>query len=333
MKRTGAALLTLLALLAGIYTFTAYNEDSISDSLPKLTLQQVLPATSSNEHCNNQMDSDILYGIGLRLFENGDYAPAESCLIMAAPNHNRAFCYLSIISEQAESKSTQERNRDSFNYLAYSAARNDWCAEYGIYQTYLYGTKGVPQDKDLALLWLERSALHGYPESQTILVDHYESQNDLAASYAWSKIIATDQVDALRARMTPEQLAEGEEHYTELSSTVTSKEAMYAEAREEDVGRYSAVIQMDYPDIFNGMTSEQRYSFVKQAMLTAIEQPYIQRRSQVTSYIVIARRAQIEKPGVNILQNKNITALLQTDDLTVEEVIEQAQDIINSTYM
>ena len=332
MKRTSTALIALLFLLTGCHTITASDKDNLNNSLPELTLQQVLPVATSNEHCNSLMESDILYGTGVRLFENGDYEQAENCLIMAAPNHNRAFCYLSIIAEQAENRTAQERARDSFNYLAYSASQNDWCAEYGIYQAYLYGQKGVQQDEALALRWLERSAQHGYPESQKALIDHYEGQNDLSASYAWNKIAGTEQLDALKARMTPEQLIDGEKLYTRLSTSVTSKEAMYAEAREEDVGRYSAAIRMDYPETFSGMTAEQRYNFVKQAMLIAIEQPYIQRRSQVISYIVIARHAQLSRPEANILHNEHIAALLQADDLTTSQVIEQAKDIINSSY-
>ncbi|WOE80599.1 sel1 repeat family protein [Pseudomonas protegens] len=306
---------------------------SLNDTLPKSSLQNPLPSVTDNAYCNSQMDSDILYGVGMSLFNDEQHAEAKSCLVMAAPKHQRAFCYLSMIAEQEADKSTEERQRESFHYMAYSAAQNDWCAEYGLYQVYLFGSKGMPQDKPLALRWLERSALHGAPDSQQILADEYAEQGDLVASYAWLRIIDnqqdTSELDALKTKLTPEQLSAAEKRYQALRPQVVTKEAMYAEAREEDVGRYSADIQLAYPDTFKGMTSTERYAFVKQTMLTGLDLPYLQSRDQVARYILIARYAHLKNAPVEALQNPRIVALLSDEELATAEALKQARQILD----
>ncbi|WP_252189532.1 sel1 repeat family protein [Pseudomonas sp. SK3(2021)] len=339
MKFSHLPSLALVALLTGCTALSDKATDkqaSLNDTLPKLTLQSVLPAVANNKQCNTQMDSDILFGIGFRLYDEQEFDAAKSCMVMAAPKHPRAFCYLSMIAGQDESKTVEQRNIEAFNYMAYSALQNDWCAEYGLYQAYNYGHTSVPKDTALALRWLERSSLHGYPEAQKDLIETYEEQGNLSAAYAWTRIMAkaddTTAADALKTRMSPAQIADGDQRYTELSGQVTSKQAMYAEAREEDVGRYSAEIYQDYPDTFKGLSSAERYDYVKQSMYKAIDLPFAKGRGHVLSYIVVNRQAQLKKPGVDIAQDKKIVALMKDDELSVEETIEQALSIVNKTY-
>lgn len=331
--------MALVVLLAGCTTAsdkTADKESSLNDTLPKLTLQNVLPTVASNEQCNAQMDSDILFGVGFLLYENQELDAAKTCMVLAAPKHPRAFCYLSMIAGQDESKTDEQRNTESFNYMAYSALQNDWCAEYGLYQAYNYGNTSAKQDTALALRWLERSARHGYPEAQKDLIEKYEEQGNLSAAYAWTRIMAkaddTSAADALKARMSAAQITDGDQRYTQLTGQVTSKQALYAEAREEDVGRYSAEIYQDYPDTFKGLSSAERYDYVKQSMFKAIDLPFVKGRGHVLSYIVVNRQAQLKKPGVDIAQDKKIVAVMKDDELSVAETIEQALSIVNKTY-
>jgi hypothetical protein len=331
--------LALVALLAGCSATSDQSspkQSSLNDTLPKLTLQSVLPTPTSNEHCNAQMDSDILFGLGFQLYEDQEWDSAKSCLELAAPKHPRAFCYLSIIAGQDESKSAEQRSTDAFNYMAYSATQNDWCAEYGLYQVYQYGGDGVKADPALASRWLERSSLHGYPEAQKELISQYEAQGNLAAAYAWTKILAkaddTTATDALKAKMSAAQIAEGDKLFNELGTQVTSKKAMFAEAREEDVGRYSAEIYIDYPDTFKGLSSTERYDYVKQSMYKAIDLPFTKSRGHVLSYIVVNRAAQLKKPDANIANDKRIVALMEDDELSVNETIEQALVVVNKYY-
>ncbi|QJI42253.1 sel1 repeat family protein [Pseudomonas sp. ADAK2] len=331
--------LAFVALLAGCSAsseHTTSQASSLNDTLPKLTLQSVLPSPSSNKQCNAQMDSDILFGLGFQLYGDQEWDTAKSCLELAAPKHPRAFCYLSMIAGQDESKTPDQRNSDAFNYMAYSATQNDWCAEYGLYQAYQYGSSGAKQDPALASRWLERSSVHGYPEAQKELIEQYEEQGNLVAAYAWTKIMAkaddTTATDALKTKMTAAQIADGEKRYTELAGQVTSKKAMFAEAREEDVGRYSAEIYQDYPDTFKGLSSAERYDYVKQSMYKAIDLPFTKSRGHVLSYIVINRAAQLKKPDTDIANDQRIVALMEDDELSVAETIEHGLLVVNKFY-
>lgn len=336
MKLSNLLPLAVATLLIGCATPPADKDQSLNDTLPKLTLQDVLPAPVANEYCNATMDSDILYGIGSRLFNNDELQEAKSCFIMAAPKHDRAFCFLATITEQDKSKTEAQRNTEAFNYIAYSAAKNDWCAAFGMYQSYSYPSRGAQQDKALALRWLERSARHGSPDSQHMLMSLYENEGKLVDSYAWSKIKSTEDdtsdTDDLKKEMTPEQIAQGEALYAELRKTVTTQKAMYDEAREEDIGLYSAHIHLDFPDTFKGMPSAERYNFVKQSIATVLAYPGMETRGQVLSYIIIARQAQLKNPTIDILQNAQIVAILKDDNLTMGQTIDQATSILNTAY-
>lgn len=327
----------LSALILGCTSTPQQQEATaeINATLPELTLKSVLPPAEENAYCKRQMDSDILYGVGMELFNNDDTANAKSCLIFAAPEHNRAFCYLSLIADRDQGKTQAERDQESFNYMAYAASQNDWCAEYGMWRIYQIGSKGVERDPERAKHWLERSALHGYGESQSALAYRYEADDDFVASLAWSRIVGdedAEQQELLRQRMDAKQLAASEELYESLKQRVTRKEAMYAQAREEDIGRYSASIHLNEPEALQGMETEQRRAFIRQAMLTALDLPYIETRGQVTLYMVLSRRAQMLKPGTDILQNPKLVALLQNTELSFDQANADAQPIIEKTY-
>ncbi|PKM29677.1 MAG: sel1 repeat family protein [Gammaproteobacteria bacterium HGW-Gammaproteobacteria-12] len=326
------------ALMLGCAS-TPEQHDTTADlnaTLPNLTLNTVLPSAEANSYCTPQMDSDILYGVGMQLFNANDTANAKSCLIFAAPEHNRAFCYLSLIADRDQEKSQAERDQESFNYIAYAASQNDWCAEYGMWRIYQIGSKGVERDPELAKRWLERSALHGYGESQSALAYRYEADEDFVAGLAWTRILGEDddleQQERLRQQMDAKQLAASDKLYESLKKRVTSKEAMYAEAREEDIGRYSATIHLNDPEVLQGMETEQRRDFIRQAMFTALDLPYVETREQVTLYMVLSRRAQMLEPGADILQNPQLVALLQNTELSFEQANADARRIIEDTY-
>lgn len=300
----------------------------LNDTLPKLTVADILPTVSNNEYCQSNLDSDILYGIGYKLYNANKYEQAKACFVMAAPKQTRAFCYLSTITDRDSTISLEQRNKQSFNYTAYAASKNDWCAEYGMYLTYQYGKKGMAKNEELALAWLERSARHGSPGSQEEMFSYYDGNGNLPAAYAWLKLAdnvrGSKRAENFKKDMTAEQIADGEKLYNELYAVIPSKQVIYDEARNEDVGLYSAEIYLMYPDFFKDMSSEERVSWVKKEMLTALKEPYINKRQQVVSYLIIVRNAQLKNPSVDILKNNKIVALLKDEKLTVEKRVTQA---------
>jgi len=320
----------LLAWLAGCST----QEVPLNDTLPKLTAQALLPAVTANEYCNPQMDSDILFGTGLLMFEDGSRDVAQTCLVMAAPKHPRAFCYLSRMVMQSGDLS---KNKDLvFNYTGYAAKQNDWCAEYGMYDMYSSGTLGAKKDAALAMRWLLRSSQHGYPDARKQLIKQYEEQGNLAEAYAWSKFL-TDAEDArigatLEPRMSAAQIAEADKRYNELVPQVASKAALDAEERAEDGARYSAQIYQDYPDTFKGLTSAERYAYMSQSIGDAMDLPFIRNRDHVLIYIVINRAAQLKKPDANIANDQRIVTLIEDKRLTVDETIESGLRVVKTFY-
>ncbi|AZD20337.1 sel1 repeat family protein [Pseudomonas chlororaphis] len=332
--------LALAVLLAACATTAPEKTEpkipELNDTLPKLTLESVLPKVSANEYCNPAMDADVLYGAGYKLYEAEDFKSAKSCFAMAAPNYTRAFCYLSTSTDQETDRPKAERDRESFNYIAYSAAQNDWCAEYGMYATYWFGDKDIPQDKHLAVRWLERSALHGNPEPQQSLADAAEESGDLVKAYAWLKVIDntedTSQLDALKGKMSPEQLAEGEQRFSELKARVTSKQVMYDEARAEEVAIFSAEIHFDIPDLFKGMTTAERQAFVKAAIAKARDSGKFKLHYAVTQYIIVSRLAQQRYPGVDVLQNPKLVVAINHVDDGLEATAKKSLAIMQKSY-
>ncbi|CAI8852149.1 MULTISPECIES: sel1 repeat family protein [Pseudomonas] len=332
MKVLNILPLALLTFLAGCAT----QEVSLNDTLPKLTAQALLPAVTANQYCNAQMDSDMLFGTGLLMYEDREYVEAKTCLVMAAPKYPRAFCYLSAMVHEDDTLTSEQSSTLAFNYKAYAATKNDWCAEYGIFEVFEYGTYGVKKDPAIALRWLERSSLHGYPEAQKELIKQYEKRGDLTNAYAWTKIMANaDDAQAgnpLKNRMTPVQLAEAAKRYSELVPQVASKAAMAAEEREEDVARYSAQVYQNYPDTFNGLSSAERYDYVKQAIHQAMELPFTKGPDHVVGYIVINRAAQLKLPGARIENDQRIVTLMEDKALSVDEIVESGLLVVNKFY-
>ena len=332
MKVSNVLPLVLLTLLAGCAT----QEVPLNDTLPKLTAQDLLPTVSANEYCNAQMDSDIVFGTGLLMYEDGARDIAKTCLAMAAPKHPRAFCYLSSMIRQNGDLANEQTRTLAFNYTAYAAMQNDWCAEYGMYESYKYGIAGAKEDAALATRWLVRSSQHGYPDAQEKLVKQYEEQGNLIEAYAWSKVMAdADHTHAdatVKTRMTPEQITKGEKRYSELVPQVASKATKAAEEREEDVARYSAQIYQDYPDTFKGLTSAERYAYMKQSIGDAMDLPFIRNRDHVLIYIVIDRAAKLKMPGANIANDPRIVSLIKDKQLTVDETIESGLRVVDKFY-
>jgi len=324
--------LALLTVLSGC----VIQEPSLNDTLPKLTQQSVLPKVTANEYCDMQMSSDILFGTGLLLYEDREYKKAKTCLVMAAPKHPRALCYLSRMVHEEDDLTSEQSSTTAFNYTAYAAIQNDWCAEYGIYEVFEYGTYGVRKDPAIALRWLERSSLHGYPEAQKELIKQYKERGNLTDAYAWTRVMANaddaQAADTLKTRMTPMQIAEGEKRFAELAAQVTSKAAMQAEEREEDVARYSAQVYQNYPDTFKGLSSAERYDYVKQAVHQAKELPFTKGPDHVIGYIVINRAAQLKLPGANIANDQRIVSLMEDEALSVDEIIESGLLVVNKFY-
>lgn len=323
------------SLILGCAVTPEQNEADLNATLPAMTLESVLPSAEENAYCKRHMDSDILYGVGTTLFNDNDVANAKSCLIFAAPEHNRAFCYLSLIADRDQQKSQADRDQESFSYMAYAASQNDWCAEYGMWRVYQIGSKGVERDPELAKRWLERSALHGYNESQSALVYRYEADGDLVSSLAWSRILGdeqADQQDQLRQKMDAKQLAANDKLYERLTKQVTSKETMYAEAREEDIGRYSATIHLAVPQALDGMSTEQRREFIRETLAIALENDQIESREQVALYMMMTRSARLKGVTTDVLANEQLLAILHNDELTLAEAQAQAQGVIDATY-
>lgn len=328
MKNHNLLLLITATLLTGCSTTP--DEPDLNSTLPTLSLQTLLPTAAPNDYCNSTMDSDILYGTGQFLYDAKIYALAESCLIMAAPKHKRALCYLSSMAEQDQSKPESERNTKAFNYMAYSASNNDSCAAYGMYQTYLYGQRGQERDETLALRWLERSAKLGDPEAQRTLAFRYEEKGDLAASYAWTKIFNNnaDTTDFLKSLMPPKQISAGEKLYSTLEKTVTSKKSVLEQGLKNEAMIFSADIYRAAPSTFNGVNTEERQNFVKTTIATAREHAKLKSRGSVVNYIIVAWHAKQKLPATKILDNEEVVKKLNNIDQGIDDTVSQVLDIL-----
>lgn len=314
---------------------TPSNNKILNHTSPKLSISNVLPTASSNTYCNPSLDSDILYGIGYDLFNKEKYTDAKNCLIMAAPQHDRAFCYLAIIAQYDEKSTKDQRNTEAFNYIAYSASKNDWCAEYGMYENYKYGIRGAKQDKTLALSWLERSAKHGYPEAQELIKTYHYKQGNLPLSYAWSKILGLDTNNLEKEthkNMTKSQINESKKLYEELKKIVTPKEILKNEALMENIAFLSASIHLNHPETFKNVSSAERYSFIKKAITESQNKSKLKTTGEIESYVVVARHAQKRQPGADILANPEIIKILKNSELTTSQKIESSLIIANTIY-
>lgn len=310
-------------------------DEDLNNTLPKITLQEILPTPEPSKYCKPEMEGYLLYGFGLNFFNEQKLAEAKSCLIMAAPQNNRAFCFLADMIKNEKTITNIEKNKTVSNYISYSAAQKDWCAEYNMYQHYNWGVWGAQKDKALSIRWLRRSALQGYPHAQSTLLSHYRSENDLPSVYAWSKVIGDSDTPSLTREltaMTPEQKAKGDLLYVMLKKNVHSKEVLLAEAIEQATGTTAAAIQMNYPEIFENSTPSHRYEITKKAIILSHDKSIkLNTLSKVFSYIAISQYAQNNGASTEILKNPEILKLLEDNDLTYPERLSKAKTIINKS--
>ncbi|WP_339523713.1 hypothetical protein [Pseudomonas sp. EL_65y_Pfl2_R96] len=323
-------LLPLALATALVGCGTPSPDEALNATLPKLSLKELLPQAVANEYCNLYMDSDLLYGIGYQLYNDEKPEQARSCLIMAAPTHDRALCYLASIAEQDTSKDSAQRDREAFSYMAYSAVRNDSCAEFGMFQNFAYGMRGQTPDTDLGLRWLERSARHGDPDAQQTLIRMHTNKANLPVAYSWARVLDdTAQIDSLKQRMNPQQLSEGEKGYEQLSKNVISKDEVRKEAREENTAVYSANIHMQFPYTFKGLSQKDRHAFMENALATVSARPEFSTRNQFYAYVIISRQAQLHGTNADVLQNPQVMALLSDKELDVAEAVNKAEVILS----
>lgn len=252
---------------------------------------------------------------------------------MAAPKHKRALCYLSSMAEQDQSKPEDERNTQAFNYMAYSASKNDSCAAYGLYQAYFHGQLGKARDEALALRWLERSAKLGYPEAQRTLAFRYQDKGDLIAGYAWARILNNSDVTStnhLKSLMTQKQISAGEKLHSALEKTVISRKSVLEQDLENEAIIFSADIYRMAPDTFNGASAEERHNFVKTTIATAREHAKLKSRGSVINYIIVAWNTKQKLPATKILDNKEVVEKLNNIDQSIEKTVSQALAILEN---
>jgi TPR repeat protein len=309
-------------------------DEALNATLPHVSLSELLPPAEANEHCNSALDSDLLYGIGYQLYNDGQPEQARSCLIMAAPTHDRALCYLASIAEQDTSKDSAQRDREAFGYMAYSAQKNDSCAEFGMFQNFTYGMRGQTADTALGLRWLERSARHGDPDSQQTLMRFHSGKDELALAYGWARILDdTAGIAELKQRMNPQQISDGEKAYEQLSKDVTSKERVRQDAREENLAVYAANIHLQSPETFSGLSPAQRHDVMAQALATVSARPEFGTRAQLYAYVIISRQVQLKGGDSDVLHNPQLLALLSDKELQVAEAVDKARGILDQPQL
>lgn len=308
-------------------------DEQLNSTLPKLTPQEILPTPEPSKYCKPDMESYLLYGFGLNFFNEQKLVDAKSCLIMAAPQNNRAFCLLADMAKGDATLAKNEKDKRVSNYISYAASNKDWCAEYNMYQHHTWGAWGAPQDEALSIRWLRRSALRGYPHAQSRLLSHYRSEKNLPHVYAWSKITGDFETSSLTqelAAITQEQKAEGESLYLTLKENVHSKEILLAEAIEENTASAAAAIQLNYPEVFEGTTPADRYEITKKAItLTHDKSINLNTFSKVYSYVAISLHAKKHNLSTDILKNIEILKLLESDDLTYPERLDRAKTTLS----
>lgn len=335
MKNSKLQILSFISFLLSGCTggHKDFWDEQLNDTLPKLTLQEILPTPEPSKFCKPEMESYLLYGFGLNFFNEQKLVEAKSCLIMAAPQNNRAFCFLADMIKNNDTLTKDEKDKAVHNYISYSASNKDWCAEYNMYQHHAWGAWGAPRDKELSVRWLRRSALQGYPHAQSTLLSHYRAEKDLPNVYAWSKIIGNFDTSSLTRELTaitPKQKSEGESIYLTLKENVHSKETLLAEAIEQDTGTTAAAILLNYPEVFENSTPSDRYEITKKAItLTHEKSINLNTRSKVFSYIAIAQHAKQRSISMDILKNQELVKILENDELTYPERLNKARILID----
>ncbi|MGJ7518678.1 hypothetical protein ACSFE6_30590 [Pseudomonas baetica] len=325
-----------LAIIFSLFSFTLNltHADDTNSSKPasKNEVKKILPTPALSQYCNPNLDSDILFGIGYKLFTQDNYPEAKSCFIQAAPNYDRAFCYLAMIAQHGDEPNEIKRNTETLNYTRLAASKNDWCAEYKMYEYYKYGINGLQPDKGFALYWLKRSATHGYPEAQKLLKTYYFKQGELPLSYAWSRIIGQEADETIESdfkSMTGDEINEGKKHLKTLSKSVTSKQTLKNEALKENIAFLSAEIHINHPETFKETTYSERYEYIKKTVDEVTKKSKLKSKNDIFSFIVVARHALKSKNEENIINNKEVMDILENREFTTSEKIEKSLSIIN----
>ena len=337
MKYRSALTLTLFALLLGCHASSP--DEKLNATLPELSLEQILPKVEANPYCSPEMDSERLVGLGIRLMNEDEVLHgasrtllaskaiqmARGCLIMAAPRDTMSLCILGGI---VGSRQKDYDKSEAFNYIAYAAQHNESCAEAGLYDIYNLGKLDQPANKALAMAWLERAARHGDEDSQQEMLRSSE-QDNLPLAYAWARTLDDAQrLEALKRKMSPQQMAEGEQHYTRLLSQLPSKQDLEQALRQNVILLGTGDIYYDYPEVFAGMSAEQQHAFVAQLVDMQDRYPKFHTRGQLVAYALISRLVQSTGPAVDLWQDPALQAVLEDDDLSVEDSVAKAKILL-----
>lgn len=338
MKSRSLLPLAIFTLLLGCNASSP--DEKLNASLPDLSLEQILPKVEANPYCTPEMDSERLVGLGIRLFNEDEVLHgssrtllaskaiqmARSCLIMAAPRSTDSLCILGGI---VGSRQKDYDKSEAFNYIAYAAKQNESCAEAGLYDIYNVGKLDQPPNKELAMGWLERAARHGDQDSQQEMVRWSSEQNNLPQAYAWARTLDDAQtLEAVKRKMSPQQLAEGEQHYTRLLSQLTPKHEIEQALRQDVIVLGTGDLYYSNPEVFEGMSAEQRHAFVAQLVDMQDLYPKFHTRGQLVAYALISRLVQSAGPAVDLWQDPGLQALLEDDDLSVEDTVAKAKIIL-----
>lgn len=337
MKSRSLLPLAIFTLLLGCNASSP--DEKLNASLPDLSLEQILPKVEANPYCTPDMDRDLLLGLGMRLIDEDELLHgssrtllaskaiqmARSCLIMAAPRSTGSLCILGGI---VGARQKDYDKSEAFNYIAYAARHNESCAEAGLYDIYNVGKLDQPPNKELAMAWLERAARHGDQDAQQEMLRSSE-QDNLPLAYAWARTLDDAQtLEALERKMSPQQMAEGEQHYTRLLSQLTPKKDIEQALRQDLIALGTGDLYYSYPEVFAGMSPAQRHAFVAQLVDMQDLYPKFHTRGQVVAYALISRLVQSTGPAMDLWQDPALQALLEDDDLSVEDTVAKAKTIL-----
>lgn len=315
-------------------------DEKLNDSLPDLSLEQILPQVEANPYCTPDMDSELLIGLGIRLMNEDEVLygagrtllaskeikMARSCLIMAAPHDTGSLCILGGI---VGTRQNDYAKSEAFNYIAYAARKNESCAEAALHSIYNAGKLDHPPNKKLAMGWLERAARHGDQDSQQDMVRRASEQDNFPLAYAWARILDDAQtIEAVQRKMSPQQLAEGERHHTRLLSQLTPQKDIEQALRKDLIALGTGDLYYSYPEVFAGMSPAQRHAFVAQLVDMQDVYPKFHTRGQLMIYALISRLVQSTGPAVDLWQDPALHALLIDDDLEVEDAVAKAKIIL-----
>ncbi|AZC35428.1 sel1 repeat family protein [Pseudomonas chlororaphis] len=338
MKSRSLLPLAIFTLLLGCNASSP--DEKLNNSLPDLSLEQILPKVEANPYCTPEMDSELLLGLGIRLIDEDEVLygagrtllaskeikMARSCLIMAAPRYTTSLC---ILGKIVGARQNDYDKSEAFNYIAYAARNNESCAEAGLYDIYSVGKLDQPPNKELAMGWLERAARHGDQDAQQDMVRWSSEQDNFPVAYAWARVLnEAKTIEAVQRKMSPQQMAEGEQHYTQLLSQLTPEKDIEQALRKDLIALSSGELYYSHPEVFEDMSPMQRHAFVAQLVDMLDLYPKFHTRGQVVAYALISRLVQSTGSAVDLWQDPALHALLVNDDLSVEDTVAKAKTIL-----